>query len=53
MTPQLKANVVEETPLGRVGQPLDVANLVSFLCSEGGGWISGQLLHSNDGSSSG
>lgn len=53
MTPQLKAKVVEETPLGRVGQPLDVANLVSFLCSEGGGWINGQLLYSNGGSGSG
>ncbi len=53
MTPQLKAEVVEENPLGRVGQPLDVANLVSFLCSEGGGWINGQLLYSNGGSGSG
>lgn len=53
MTPQLKAKLVEENPLRRVGQPLDVANLVSFLCSEGGGWINGQLLYSNGGSRSG
>lgn len=50
MAAQLKARVVEANPLGRVGQPLDVANLVSFLCSEDGGWINGQLLYSNGGS---
>ncbi len=53
MTPQFKAKVVDGNPLGRVGEPLDVANLVSFLCSEGGGWINGQLLYSNGGAGSG
>lgn len=53
MTPTLKAKVIDETPLNRVGQSADVANLVSFLCSEGGGWINGQLLYSNGGVGSG
>jgi 3-oxoacyl-[acyl-carrier protein] reductase len=34
---------------GRVGRPGDVANLVSFLCSPDGGWVNGQLLHSDGG----
>jgi 3-oxoacyl-[acyl-carrier protein] reductase len=53
MTPELEATVIAETPLGRVGRPADVANLVSFLCSEAGGWINGQLLCSNGGVGSG
>ncbi|MHB8378419.1 MAG: SDR family oxidoreductase [Acidimicrobiales bacterium] len=53
MTPELKRRVTDETPLGRLGAPTDVANLVSFLCSSDGGWINGQLLSSNGGLSSG
>jgi 3-oxoacyl-[acyl-carrier protein] reductase len=49
MTPDLAAAVVATTPLGRLGRPSDVANLVSFLCSDEGGWINGQLLYSNGG----
>jgi len=49
MTPDLVDQVRRATPLGRVGQPADAANLVSFLCSPQGGWINGQLLHSNGG----
>ena len=33
----------------RVGQPSDVANLASFLCSEQGHWINGQILYSDGG----
>jgi 3-oxoacyl-[acyl-carrier protein] reductase len=36
-------------PLGRVSTPRDCAHLVTFLCSAQGGWITGQLLHSNGG----
>ena len=43
------AAVVRVTPLGRVGTPEDVANLVGFLCSPQGGWVNGQLLLSNGG----
>jgi 3-oxoacyl-[acyl-carrier protein] reductase len=37
------------TPGGRVSRPDDCANLVRFLCSADGGWINGQLLHSDGG----
>ena len=49
MDEALMASVTAATPLGRVGRPEDVANLVSFLCSDEGGWINGQLLMSNGG----
>ncbi|MEM7586558.1 MAG: SDR family oxidoreductase [Acidobacteriota bacterium] len=49
MTDQLIADVTRQTPGGRPGLPEDSANLASFLCSEAGGWINGQLLYSNGG----
>jgi len=45
---QLAASA-QAVPLGRVSTPEDCAHLVSFLCSEQGGWINGQLLYSNGG----
>jgi 3-oxoacyl-[acyl-carrier protein] reductase len=44
----LRVELTTSTPLGRLGQPRDAANLVAFLCSPDGGWINGQLIH-NDG----
>jgi 3-oxoacyl-[acyl-carrier protein] reductase len=49
MDEDLIASVTAATPLGRVGRPEDVANLVSFLCSDEGGWVNGQLLRSDGG----
>jgi len=37
MTNEFMAQIAEETPLGRVGQPQDTANLVRFLCAPEGG----------------
>jgi 3-oxoacyl-[acyl-carrier protein] reductase len=45
----LAAELTGLTPLGRLGTPRDCANLVAFLCSADGGWINGQLLHSDGG----
>ena len=39
---ETKAMLVEETPIGRLGTPEDIANLVSFLASEKAGFITGQ-----------
>ncbi|GAA5188296.1 SDR family oxidoreductase [Rugosimonospora acidiphila] len=49
MTPELIKRFTEATPLGRLGEPVDCANLVAFLCSPQGGWVNGQLLYSNGG----
>ncbi|HWE65739.1 MAG TPA: SDR family oxidoreductase [Acidimicrobiales bacterium] len=49
MSPAVEAAALAVTPLGRLGQPADAANLVSFLCSADGGWVNGQLLKSNGG----
>jgi 3-oxoacyl-[acyl-carrier protein] reductase len=36
-------------PLERLGQPEDVANVVSFLVGFDGGWVNGQVLRANGG----
>lgn len=36
-------------PLERLGQPEDIAGVVSFLASADGGWINGQVLRANGG----
>jgi 3-oxoacyl-[acyl-carrier protein] reductase len=37
-------HAVSQTPLGRVGQPDDVARVAVFLASEDSGWISGETI---------
>ena len=37
------------SPLERLGQPEDIANVVSFLAGHDGGWINGQILRANGG----
>jgi 3-oxoacyl-[acyl-carrier protein] reductase len=49
MTPDIREWARAATPLGRLGTPADTASLVAFLCSDEGGWITGQVLHSNGG----
>ena len=49
MTPEIRQTVLGQTPAGRLGTPADIAGLVRFLMSDAGGWITGQVLHSNGG----
>ena len=37
-------NVLAQTPLGRIGQPDDVAKVAVFLASQDSGWISGETI---------
>jgi len=40
-----QAAAASQIPVRRVGQPEDVANVISFLCSEGAGFVSGQVIY--------
>lgn len=44
-----QAMVIERTPLGRLGLPQDVADVVTFLASPASGWITGQVIRTNGG----
>lgn len=46
---ELVQTIVRGIPLGRLGQPDDIAPVVSFLASPEGGWVNGQVLRANGG----
>ena len=41
--------MIAQTPLGRLGQPADVANAVALLVSDDAHWITGQSIGANGG----
>ncbi|MDX8405277.1 MAG: 3-oxoacyl-ACP reductase FabG [Mariprofundus sp.] len=43
------AKLTAQVPLGRLGQPSDIAAAVVFLASDGAAYITGQVLHVNGG----
>ena len=45
----VKAKILAQVPLGRIGQPEDVAAAVKFLASEEAGYITGHVLAVNGG----
>ena len=48
-TPESRRNMVSNTPLGREGLPLDVANAILFLASDMAAWITGETININGG----
>jgi 3-oxoacyl-[acyl-carrier protein] reductase len=48
-TPQALAAVPAMTPLGRLGEPADVADVVAFLVGPDGRWMTGQNLRPTGG----
>lgn len=49
MSDELRQELAEKTPLGRIGTPLDAARLIRFLASDEGEWITGQIIRSRGG----
>jgi 3-oxoacyl-[acyl-carrier protein] reductase len=49
ITPQLEEELLPTIPLGRLGQPEDVADVIVFLASEQARWLTGQLLYVGGG----
>ena len=48
-TPEKRKDREKSTPLGRVGQPEEIADAIVFLLSEKAGYITGEILNVNGG----
>ena len=48
-TVEMVQRLAHLSPLERLGQPEDIAAVVSFLASAEGGWVNGQILRANGG----
>jgi 3-oxoacyl-[acyl-carrier protein] reductase len=46
---EVKAKILAQVPIGRIGQPDDIAHAVKFLASEEAGYITGHVLAVNGG----
>ena len=46
---EVTAAMLENTPLGRFGDPKDIAGAVRFLCSDAAAFITGEVLHVDGG----
>jgi 3-oxoacyl-[acyl-carrier protein] reductase len=49
ISPELEESIAKGTPLGRVGRPADVADVIVFLASEQARWLTGQLIYVGGG----
>jgi 3-oxoacyl-[acyl-carrier protein] reductase len=49
LSPDVKEVLQKQIPLGRLGQPDDIAAAVRFLASDEAAYITGQVLHVNGG----
>ena len=47
--PQLQAALLPTIPLRRIGMPEDVVDVIVFLASHQGRWLTGQTLHVGGG----
>jgi 3-oxoacyl-[acyl-carrier protein] reductase len=46
---ELESQTVAQTPLGRIGQPADIAPMAVFLASADSGWLTGEVLVASGG----
>jgi 3-oxoacyl-[acyl-carrier protein] reductase len=49
LTEKQQQYLMQQIPLGRLGQPEDVASAVAFIASPAAGYITGATLHVNGG----
>lgn len=48
-TPEAAETMAKAAPLGRLGQPEDIASAVAFLVGTDGGWVNSQTIRANGG----
>jgi 3-oxoacyl-[acyl-carrier protein] reductase len=49
LTDEVRAQLLKDVPMGRLGTAEDIANTVVFLASDEAGYITGQTIHVNGG----
>lgn len=49
ITPDSEEWIVSDTPLGRLGFPEDIADVITFFASEHARWLTGQLIYASGG----
>ncbi|MCP4427145.1 MAG: SDR family oxidoreductase [Chloroflexi bacterium] len=49
ITPEAEVELAVGTPLGRLGVPEDIADVILFVASEQGRWLTGQLIYAGGG----
>jgi 3-oxoacyl-[acyl-carrier protein] reductase len=48
-SPELEQRTLARTPLGRLGRPEDIADVIAFVASDDAGWITGQVIAASGG----
>jgi 3-oxoacyl-[acyl-carrier protein] reductase len=46
---EVRAEMLKSIPLGRFGEPEEIANVILFLCSPLASYVTGQVIHVNGG----
>jgi 3-oxoacyl-[acyl-carrier protein] reductase len=49
ISPEWQQSLIDNTPLGRLGKPEDIADVVAFLASDDARWITGEIISANGG----
>jgi 3-oxoacyl-[acyl-carrier protein] reductase len=47
--PEIENKIVSMTPLGRLGMPDDIADVIVFLASEQGRWVTRRVIYADGG----
>ena len=47
--PEILEQFMQSIPMGRKGQPSDIAAAAAFLCSEDASYMTGEILHPDGG----
>ncbi len=49
LTDDQRSLMLGQIPLGRLGEPEEIAKVVAFLASDSGAYITGETIHVNGG----
>jgi 3-oxoacyl-[acyl-carrier protein] reductase len=46
---EVRAQMLQSIPLGRFGEPSEIAGVILFLCSDLASYVTGQVIHASGG----